>query len=129
MGGVSGMSSLQKKNVAKFESDYVAEHDKKVQTVGKKRRGLLRRLTLYGICAILISVFSISTLVSQAASLEEKNEKVETLRHNLSELKDEEQLLKEEIIKLNDDEYITKLARKEYFLSNEGEVIFSLPKK
>jgi cell division protein DivIC len=31
------------------------------------------------------------------------------------------------IVKLNDDEYIAKLARKEYFLSNDNEIIFTLP--
>ena len=39
----------------------------------------------------------------------------------------EEEQLKEEIVKLNDDEYIAKLARKEYFLSDDGEIIFNLP--
>jgi cell division protein DivIC len=44
-------------------------------------------------------------------------------------LKKEETLLKEEIVKLNDDDYIAKLARKEYFLSDENEIIFTLPEK
>ena len=38
-------------------------------------------------------------------------------------------LLKDEIVKLNDDEYIGKLARKEYFLSDDNEIIFTLPEK
>ena len=38
-------------------------------------------------------------------------------------------LLKEEIVKLNDDDYIAKLARKEYFLSDDNEIIFTLPEK
>ena len=33
------------------------------------------------------------------------------------------------LAKLNDDEYIAKLARQEYFLSDKNEIIFSLPKK
>ena len=36
-------------------------------------------------------------------------------------------MLKLQISKLNDDEYIGKLLRKEYFLSEEGEIIFTLP--
>jgi len=36
-------------------------------------------------------------------------------------------MLEEEIVKLNDDEYISKLARKDYFLSENGEVIFNIP--
>ncbi len=30
-------------------------------------------------------------------------------------------------MKLNDDDYIAKLARKEYFLSEKNEIIFSIP--
>ena len=41
----------------------------------------------------------------------------------------EESLLKDEIVKLNDDDYIGKLARKEYFLSDDNEIIFTLPEK
>ncbi len=36
-------------------------------------------------------------------------------------------MLKSQIIKLNDDEYIAKLARKEYFLSEDNEIIFAIP--
>ena len=42
--------------------------------------------------------------------------------------KERDQLAKQ-LEKLNDDEYIAKLARQEYFLSDKNEIIFSLPKK
>jgi len=42
-------------------------------------------------------------------------------------LKKDETILKEEIIKLNDEEYIAKLARKDFFLSDSNEIIFNLP--
>ena len=45
----------------------------------------------------------------------------------LAKLEKEQRLLEEEIVKLNDDEYIAKFARKEYFLSDDGEIIFNLP--
>ena len=51
----------------------------------------------------------------------------EQLEKELVALKKEEVLLKEEIVKLNDDDYIAKLARKEYFLSDDNEIIFTLP--
>ncbi len=44
-------------------------------------------------------------------------------------LKKDETILKEEIIKLNDEEYIAKLARKDFFLSNSNEIIFNLPEE
>ncbi|MCW1006885.1 FtsB family cell division protein, partial [Streptococcus anginosus] len=40
---------------------------------------------------------------------------------------DEEIALKEELSNLNDSDYVEKIARDDYYLSNKGEVIFKLP--
>ena len=61
--------------------------------------------------------------------LDEKTEEKEQLKKNLAKLEKDETLLKEEIVKLNDDDYIAKLARKDYFLSDDNEIIFTLPKR
>ena len=62
---------------------------------------------------------------SQALAAKE-NKKVEVLQA-LEEVQDEHDMLKSQILKLNDDEYIAKLARKEYFLSEDNEIIFAIP--
>ena len=46
----------------------------------------------------------------------------------LEEVLSKQELLNLQIAKLEDDEYIAKLARKEFFLSEEGEIIFTMPK-
>lgn len=71
----------------------------------------------------------ISTYISQIAALDEREAEKKQLQRQLSGLERQQQILEEEIVKLNDDEYIAKLARKEYFLSEENEIIFNLPKK
>jgi cell division protein DivIC len=123
------MGSLRKRKVAKIESPYVFQQEKKVQTVEKKKRGLMRRLTFYAVCAAIISVLAVSALISQATTLKEKAHKKEELQTKLTKLEKHQELLKEEIVKLNDDDYIAKLARRDYFLSDKGEIIFNLPKK
>ncbi|WP_325048968.1 FtsB family cell division protein [Peribacillus saganii] len=115
--------------MATIQSPYVKQHEKKVQTGEKKRRGLIRRLTLYAVFAVVLSIASASALISQAAVLEEKTAEKKNLQEKLDKLENKEVLLEEEIVKLNDDDYIAKIARKDYFLSNKGEVIFNLPKK
>ncbi|MFF2459948.1 septum formation initiator family protein [Peribacillus simplex] len=122
------MSSLRKKKVAKMENPYVAQQEKKVQTVEKKKRGLMRRLTLYSIFAAVFLIFAVSTLITQNVALDEKVNQKEEMKGKLAELKKDETLLKEEIVKLNDDDYIAKIARRDYFLSEKGEIIFTLPK-
>lgn len=74
-----------------------------------------------------ISIFMITTLVSQSATLNDKAAEKERLDQQLTELEKNQKILDEEIIKLNDDEYIAKLARKDYYLSEEGEILFKMP--
>lgn len=123
------VDSLRKKKVAKIESDYVLQREQQRHTNVKKRRGLIRRLTFYGLCAAIISVLAAITLISQAEALEKGTTEMEQVENKLVQLKKAENLLKEEIMRLEDDEYIAKLARKEYFLSEKGEIIFNLPEK
>ncbi|MFJ5752167.1 septum formation initiator family protein [Peribacillus frigoritolerans] len=122
------MSSLRKRKVAKIENPYVAQQEKKVQTVEKKKRGLMRRLTLYSVFAAVFLIFAVSTLITQNVALDEKVQQKQEFKGKLAELKKDETLLKEEIVKLNDDDYIAKIARRDYFLSEKGEIIFTLPK-
>lgn len=122
------MKSLRKINVTKMENEYVAQQEKKAQSMKKKKRGLRRRLTLYGICLFVFFIFAVVTIVSQNAALNEKAQQKEKIDNELVTLKKEEKVLKEEIVKLNDDEYIAKIVRRDYFLSEEGEIIFNLPK-
>lgn len=49
------------------------------------------------------------------------------MEKTIAKLDKKKSLLKDEVVKLNDDEYIAKLARSEYFLSQDGEIIFNIP--
>ena len=65
--------------------------------------------------------------IQQQQTLKEKEQqKMETLA-KLEEVKDQQELLKKQLVKLDDEDYIAKLARKEYFLSDKNEIIFSVP--
>ncbi|MBC1780623.1 FtsB family cell division protein, partial [Listeria booriae] len=44
-------------------------------------------------------------------------------------MKDEEEALNDQIKKLHNDDYIAKLARSEYYLSKDGEIIFNIPEE
>lgn len=121
------MNSLREKNVTKMENAYVIQQEKKAATFNKKRRGLKRRLILYAVCTAVFTVLAVSTLISQNNTLHEKTLQKEKTEHQLASLKQDEKALKTEIVKLNDDEYVAKLVRRDYGLSEEGEIIFNLP--
>lgn len=116
-----------RKNVTSMENEYVRhqEHIHKSSSLRKKR--LVRRLSLFFVLVLAISGFMVSTLISRAQMLEEKRAEKTQLENKMEQLKDHQNALEEEIVKLNDDDYIAKLARRDYFLSDDGEIIFNIP--
>ena len=123
------MENLKERKVAKIQSSYVEQREKIQMREKKKKVLLIRRLVLFGVLVCILSGLAISALVSQAFAIQNKEEQKQEVEQKLLKLEKKEQLLEEEILKLNDDEYIAKIARRDYFLSNEGEVIFNLPNK
>ena len=122
------MGSLdRKKKITQMDTPYIQYQEKRTQSFEKKKIGLTRRLVIFGIFAIITTGIVLTTLFSQHSALKAKEEHKSELKVKLSDLQKDEARLKEEIIKLNDDEYIAKFARKEYFLSDDGEIIFNLP--
>jgi len=122
------MSVIRKRNISKIENQYVQQREIAGIAESRKRKLLFRRLAVFALFASVISYLMISTFISQSASLENKKVEKERLEQKLASLEKKQEILDEEIVKLNDDEYIAKLARKEYFLSEKNEIIFNLPK-
>ncbi|WP_453992524.1 FtsB family cell division protein [Bacillus nitroreducens] len=120
------MSAVGKKNVTQLQSTYMEKYKQQEQAIQMKRKGLIRRLIAFSILAAIISYGLISMVVSQQKTINEKMAQKEKLQEQLTTLEDEQVLLEEEIIKLNSDEYIEKIIRRDYFLSKEGEIIFKV---
>jgi cell division protein DivIC len=123
------MSVIRKRNIAKIENQYVQQREKAGIAETRKRKLLFRRLAVFALFASVISYLMISTFITQSAALDKKQAEKERLEQKLAGLQKKQEILDEEIVKLNDDEYIAKLARKEYFLSEKNEIIFNLPKE
>jgi cell division protein DivIC len=121
------MSATRRRNVAKIQTELTHKHETELSYASLKRKRLIRRLTFFCLLVVVAAYFMISTLVSQAASLEKKEAEKERVQQELAELETKQEIFKEEIIKLNDDEYIAKLARRDYFLSEDNEIIFNIP--
>ncbi|MGG5254553.1 FtsB family cell division protein [Neobacillus sp. SM06] len=123
------MSAAGKRKIAKIESTYVYQQEAAGLAAARKRKLLLRRLSLFFTFAIFASYFMISSILSQASVINEKKAQKKQLEKELSDLKQQQTILKENIAKLNDDDYIAKLARKNFFMSNQNEIIFHIPEK
>lgn len=120
-------NNRQQNNVRTLENDYVRSSDSKAQY--KKRQKVLfrRRIFVFGLLATVTLVLLVSTYITQNNRLEEKQKQKDEIVAKLDSVKEQQDTLKLQIAKLEDDEYIAKLARKEYFLSDDGEIIFTIP--
>lgn len=115
------------KQIASINTDYVRSIERQENRNKAKKIRLFRRLAVFGISSIALIGFLISTLISSNHTLEEKRLQKEKVSEELAKVQEEQEMLKLQISKLNDDEYIGKLLRKQYFLSEDGEIIFTLP--
>jgi cell division protein DivIC len=114
--------------VASIQTEYVRSLQKKETRKNAQKVRLYRRLTVFAIAAAIILGGLTNMLINQKHALAEKElQKVEVLAQ-LEGVQEEQEMLKRQLVKLNDDDYIAKLARKEYFLSEKNEIIFSIPK-
>ncbi|TQR04210.1 FtsB family cell division protein [Psychrobacillus soli] len=115
------------KQIAAINADYVRSIERQENRKKAKKVRLFRRLAVFGIMSLALVGFLVSTLIHSNQTLEEKSLQKEKVSEELAKVQEEQEMLKLQISKLNDDEYIGKLLRKEYFLSEEGEIIFTLP--
>lgn len=123
----NGYHRHRETNIHKIENDYVRQANRQKQKVAKKKIGLRRRLAVFFLIASVVIIALVSALLNQNERLAHKEAEKEKVLAELEEVKKEQEMLKLQIKKLEDDEYIAKLARKEYFLSDEGEIIFTIP--
>jgi cell division protein DivIC len=123
------MSSVGDKNIAKIQTTYVHQQEIAEIASARKRKLLFRRLSLFLVFAALMSYLMITSFISQSSTLDKKVAQKKQLEQQMTQLKKQQEILKEDIVKLNDDDYLAKLARKEYFFSENGEIIFNIPEE
>ena len=135
---VNGVAQRQQReqvhrgSVKTLDNDYVRSNTNlaKQQQVKQRQKVLSRRrLAVFFVVAAAVCIVLVSTMVSQKARLAEKEAQITNVQEELMTVQEQKQILELQIAKLQDDEYIAKLARKEYFLSEEGEIIFTIPKE
>jgi cell division protein DivIC len=119
--------SSNNKRVPIVNQSYMNEKKEQKLIERRKKKGLIRRLTVFSIFACIVIVSFTLTLKLQRETLNEKQSKLNDLQVQSEELEQEKKTLQHEIKKLQDDEYIGKYVRQEYYLSDEGEVIFTIP--
>lgn len=122
-------SKDEQQNYTKLDNDYVRSTDKAINRKVQSRKRKLRRIVFFAVVPVVIIAFLINILVHQSETLAKKEKQKQEATQHLVKVKEEQDSLNLKIKQLEDDEYIAKLLRKEYFLSEEGEIIFIIPDK
>lgn len=117
------------KNVTELKNEYVRtlQHQEELRKARKVR--LYRRLSVLAVIAVISFGVLTNIFFNQKKVLAAKEKEKQILLAELTEEKEKHVKLTKQLENLNNDEYIAKLARQEYFLSDEHEIIFSIPKK
>lgn len=114
------------KKVVKLLNSYTKKKETEKKVLSNESRVSRNRTLLVGSIMLLIAGVLLVVALHQNhqnSYLEEEaavNE--EQLNNKITEAKDLEQKIKQ----LNDDDYIMRIARSEFYLSEEGEIIFNL---
>ncbi|MFP3361282.1 septum formation initiator family protein, partial [Planococcus sp. SIMBA_143] len=75
---------------------------------------LYRRLAVYGLVVLLTSIWLGSTIYAQSQTIASKEQLQQEKMAELEEVQKQQAKLEEQIRFLNDDDYVSKLARKDY---------------
>ena len=130
MGRRNVQEELHNQNVQPLNNDYVRSNPQaRAQIKAKIAVRRRRRIAVFFILATVAIVVLVKANMVQHERLAAKEEAKVAATALLDEALHKQELLNLQIAKLEDDEYIAKLARKEFFLSDEGEIIFTIPNK
>ena len=128
MGRRNVQEELHNHNVQPLNNDYVRSNPQaRAQIKAKIAVRRRRRIAIFLILAAVAIVALVKANMVQHERLAAKEEAKAAATALLDEALHKQELLNLQIAKLEDDEYIAKLARKEFFLSDEGEIIFTIP--
>lgn len=89
-------------------------------------KALKCRLSLIGTICIIIIIYSFFSLVYNIYTIYDLNKEKEYLNKSYKDLQEQAEVLKNDIEKLNNKEYLANYAREKYLYSKQGEYILKL---
>lgn len=121
---------MAKAAISRIDNEYVRKQDaakQQAQVHQTKRRVHRRRLfVMLGMLAI-VCIIGMVRLHSLHVQQRSADVQLSQAKGKLKQVKDHKQSLKVQVDQLNNEAYLEKLVRSQYYVSKKGEVIFTLP--
>lgn len=122
------MGEGRNSQVRRLTTEYMERQEQLAEKRQRRRKGLKRRMSVFGAGLFLFFLIASVTLFQQHSTIQESEQENQQLEQQLAEMKEEEGALETEIEALQDHEYIADLARRDFFMSKPGETLFQLPR-
>ena len=97
---------------------------KKTKVIVKKNA---KRMLVFGVFSFAVIAFFIVTISNIVGQIADKYKEAHELEKKMALLEENEKDLTNEILKLQDSDYLARYAREKYFYSKDGELIIRLP--
>lgn len=120
---------LRSSSVTTIRKDYIASKKLYDKALSRRKKNLIKRLVVFAVFIALVISGFVSVFHSQSqqkASIEANNQQLHT---QLTNAKKQQKHLTQQVKLLHDDNYLSKIARSEYYMSKNGEIIFASPEK
>lgn len=98
---------------------------KQKKTVKVKKNA--KRILIFGFFSVLVITIVLSSVLNIVNQIIDKYHEADELEEKLADLSEEEENLNNEILKLQDKDYLARYAREKYFYSKNGELIIRIP--
>ncbi|EKU46163.1 FtsB family cell division protein [Staphylococcus massiliensis] len=116
------------RKVRNIGNQYTKTEDKRKISKNKRRAIIKKRIALFGGILLLFLIFLGFMVFNQINHNNHLSDERVKKEEEYKKLQEQEITLKEKLHNLNDKNYVEKVARDDYSLSNDGEIIFRLPK-
>ena len=87
----------------------------------------VKRVLVFGIFSVFAISFVSVTVFKIVNQIMDKYKEAAVLEKKMAKLNEEEENLNNEILKLQDKDYLARYAREKYFYSKNGELIIRIP--
>lgn len=114
-------------NVTVMQNDFTKTQQSQKRIFQREKKAHMRRMTLIFFFGVTLIVPCLWKTVGNWLEIRNLNAAIALAKTDKKQAEDENTQLAYEVKLLQDDEYIAKLARGKYYLSRDGEIIFSLP--
>lgn len=121
------MKERKRSKVTQLKNEYTKTKTVQAHRENKFRKQRKRRIASIAVISGLFIAGLSMNLVKNTQLISDLDAQKVAAAEELDHVEATQENLQNEVKKLQDDDYIAKLARSQYYLSKEGEIVFSFP--